>query len=87
MRPDPVKLLPQLNTRIEERIQNHIAFIDSYSLKKPVKYKNSFFDFPVVTSQEKTLEIHFLQDIEIITDNQFRTIYSEQPHFSIPTTE
>jgi modification methylase len=87
VRPEPANLLRLSNDRIEERIRNHIAFIDDYSSKRTIKHNNTFFDFPVVTSQEKRLEIHFLKDIEIQKDNRYHTIYSEQALFSFPTAD
>jgi modification methylase len=64
-----------------DRINNHLAFVQSCEAgKKELKYTNSYFGFPVMTAQEKELEIVFVRQIERDEDHLHRASYFED-HF------
>ncbi len=55
-----------LNDIINNRIQRHIAFINSIEKEKKDKlYLNVFYDFPVKTKQETAIRIDLLDNVEI----------------------
>jgi len=64
-----------------DRINNHLAFVQSCEAgSKELKYVNSYFGFPVMTAQEKELEIVFVRQIERDGDRLYRASYFED-HF------
>lgn len=51
-----------LNDINANRIRNHMLFIETRkSQGKPIRYWNDFFGFPVMTMQERQLQLHFLR--------------------------
>jgi hypothetical protein len=64
-----------------DRINNHLAFVQGCEAgSKELKYVNSYFGFPVMTAQEKELEIVFVRQIERDEDHFYRASYFED-HF------
>jgi DNA modification methylase len=67
------------------RINNHLSFVKKRLFEqKPFKHKNTYYGFPVITSQEK--ELLFSEVVEVKTDSynaSYITIYSEKPHSSL----
>lgn len=52
-----------LNQVTGNRIRNHLTFIEGRKAEdKPVRYWNDFFGFPVMTMQERELQLHFLRE-------------------------
>lgn len=48
-----------------ERIKDHLAFVQSCKAgNKELKYKNTYFGFPVMTAQEKELRLVFVKQVE-----------------------
>jgi hypothetical protein len=75
------------NARIDQRIRAHIDFVEqNQRLKKPFKYTNRHYQFPVKTRQETDIFINPLISIQAITGDGFEAIYSTQPDESIETT-
>ena len=64
-----------------DRINNHLTFVQSCEAgNKELKYVNSYFGFPVMTAQEKELEIVFVRQLERDGDRLYRASYFED-HF------
>jgi DNA modification methylase len=67
------------NKCIEDRIRNHIEFINSRnkdgsvngSLKESFKYYNKNYNFPVMTNQEINLKFDLLKDVKKTKDSEF----------------
>jgi len=68
----------------KNRIKQHLAFVTEREKKKEaLKYRNKYYNFPVVTRQETEL---FLNDLESVTkagDDEFRVSYLELPKKAI----
>ncbi len=59
-----------------DRIKNHLAFIQTCKAgNKELKYYNSYFGFPVMTAQEKELQLVFARQVEKGENHIFRTSY------------
>jgi DNA modification methylase len=66
-----------LNDRTAERMENHFAFIEEREAKgKPVKYRNSPHDMPVMTKQEEQLKLYRISGLPEITPEEIRFRYS-----------
>ena len=68
------------NYRINQRIDNHKAFVDQ-RIKEKYKFKhvNRYYDFPVMTRQEADLFINPLEEIEKINDHTLEVTYTATP--------
>ncbi len=67
-----------LNQVIEDRLEEHRAFIEQRLQKKgesSIKHQNQFHDFPVVTRQEKWIQLMAIKDIEIIQEHYYYVSY------------
>ncbi len=66
------------NARIIQRIQEHVDFISRYACdKREVKYKNSVYGFPVVTSQERDIRFPIVHNIAYSSESEeYMTSYS-----------
>ena len=76
------KVLATLNEYISDRFQRHITFIEEYSRKKgQPKHVNSYYGFPVVTSQEVKLRLRYVDKVEKIIGEtpEYRISYAEGP--------
>ncbi|MGB9498240.1 MAG: DNA-methyltransferase [Dissulfuribacterales bacterium] len=72
------KIVDFANHRIQERLQQHEAFIqDRIQAKKPFKHTNSHYGFPVIMNQEKNLMFHLLQSAEKTGKGCFKVTYSD----------
>lgn len=59
-----------------DRIKNHLAFIQTRKAgNKELKYENSYFGFPVMTSQEQELQIVFVRQVEKEEEHSYRASY------------
>jgi len=73
-------LLPYANHYMHERLQRHVAFvIRRLKEKGPLKHRNRFYGFPVVTAQERELILNELVGMEKIDKDTSRVHYSESP--------
>ncbi|KJR40193.1 modification methylase [Candidatus Magnetoovum chiemensis] len=65
----------------KSRIRKHQAFIENYlSNNGAVKHKNAHHDFYVVTSQEKQLQLSYVESAELIDDTLImkHSVYSDK---------
>ena len=54
-----------LNSRASQRLLDHIRFAKGYIAKKgPMKYKNPFYNFPVMTAPEASIQFPFIESVE-----------------------
>ncbi len=68
------------NSHIEDRLTQHVSFVaERIKTKGPLKHKNSFYGFPVMTAQETELMLHELKEIVPMSDAVFEVIYSQHP--------
>ena len=59
------------------RIQNHLSFTKNrIENKKPIKYANNNYNFPVVTSQEREMLFNKMVSFQEVGDNLFEALYS-----------
>jgi len=59
-----------------ERIKDHLAFVQTCKARnKELKYKNSYFGFPVMTAQEQELQFVFVRQVEKVKEHTFRASY------------
>ena len=73
------------NDRINDRLQNHRKFIEEYREKKgDPKHHNAFHGFPVITSQEKELELRYVSEIAQVEDLSFVVEYDAVRPISLP---
>lgn len=73
--------LDSINDKIRQRILNHERFVKNRIAEKgedSIKYVNKFFGFPVMTRQEKKLELQFAKSIQQIDNNSFEASYIQQ---------
>ncbi len=69
-----------INNAVRNRIVSHKEFVKKRIDEKgadSLKYTNEWFDFPVMTRQEKTLAIQFIKSIEESGNNTFTASYIE----------
>jgi DNA modification methylase len=68
------------NERINQRINNHRAFIDQRLSKHfEFKYLNKYYDFPVMTRQEVDLFFNPLEKTEKVDDHTMEVTYLSTP--------
>ncbi len=73
--------LELINNTIRKRILNHKEFINQRIEEKgieSVKHYNEWFDFPVMTRQEKDLTLQFVENIQKTDDNLFGASYVQE---------
>ena len=69
-------IVARANECISSRLDAHRAFIDARIRDgKPVKYLNEFLNVPVVTAQERDLQLHFLDSLETTGDCTYEVRY------------
>jgi len=68
------------NERINQRIHDHLAYLESRSADKgKFKYLNQHYKFPVMTRQEVELFINPLESIEQTAKNSMEVAYADVP--------
>jgi len=70
--------LDSINNKIRQRILNHKRFVKKRIAEKgkdSIKYVNKFFDFPVMTRQEKKLLLQFVKSIDKDDQKSFKASY------------
>lgn len=73
--------LTSINDTIRHRILNHKKFTEDRIEEKgenSVKYTNEFFDFPVMTRQEKKLILQFIKSIKQADKSSFEASYVQR---------
>jgi len=74
--------LGMINNTIRERILNHLKFVNQRIEEKgreSIKHFNEWFDFPVMTRQEKDLSLQFVESIQRIESNFYEASYIQEP--------
>lgn len=67
------------NNTIRKRLENHRAFAEDYEKnKKPMKYVNSNYNFPVMTKPETEILLNPIKKITFV-NNTYITDYSSSP--------
>ncbi len=72
----------EINSYIRNRILNHIYFIKQRADEKgreSLKYMNDYYNFRVVTSQERMIIINYLEAIKRTGDNLFEATHVAEP--------
>ncbi|NNL42970.1 MAG: site-specific DNA-methyltransferase [Desulfobacterales bacterium] len=68
------------NKYIHKRIEKHIDFVKNrIQTKGPMKHMNKYYQFPVITTQEKQLMIDELADVKQTGRNTFKVTYFDKP--------
>ena len=85
-RPYIIKRLTQsthpLNNKITQRLLDHIQFVKNHNLnKKPMKYQNLYYHFPVMTKQERSIQLPYIKSLKLTGHNGIVA----QHGFSSPT--
>lgn len=82
-----------LNSYNRQRITKHIDFVENYDLLKGgMKYTNSYFGFPVMTKQEREIQLAFLKAVSEVEKDVFEATYYDSAYikslnFKEPTLE
>jgi hypothetical protein len=67
------------NNIIDNRLKNHIEFVESRELEKgELKHKSTYYGFNVMTKQEKDIFIPKIDKINRIDDSEFNVIYYDE---------
>ncbi|MCE2502691.1 MAG: site-specific DNA-methyltransferase [Chlorobi bacterium] len=75
-------LLNDLNNYIRKRILNHLAFVETRKSRKgqdAFKHINIYYDFPVMTKQERKIILNFLESIDTVNNNLIIADYITEP--------
>ena len=65
---------------LRDRLRRHFAFVeDRIQTSGPLKYTNKHYGCPVVTSQEQSILLNDLKEVQESDDNIFEVTYSENP--------
>ncbi len=73
-------IVPFSNTVISRRLDHHRDFIaQRLENNKPVKHTNMHYNFPVITSQEKTLLLNRPLAVKKVSKNGFQVDYADGP--------
>ncbi len=68
------------NDYLRDRLKKHFAFFeDRIQTSGPLKYTNKHYGCPVVTSQEQSILLNDLKEVQESDDNIFEVTYSENP--------
>ena len=63
-----------------DRLQQHFGFVKNRIQNSgPLKYTNTHYGCPVVTSQEQCILLNDLKTVQACGDNTFEVIYSTEP--------
>ena len=64
----------------EHRLGRHRVFVQSQiDANKPLKHRNRYYDFPVMTSQETDLYFHHLKNSIELDDDRIAVNYTGKP--------
>lgn len=74
--------IKSLNNIVKERIQSHIEFIeDRKNSKKEIKHFNDNMNVPVITGQEKDMELTIIENIREIDSNLYEVKHTNDLNF------
>ena len=80
LRPTIRRIVDFSNGYLHDRLLRHLAFIKNRTQNSgPLKYRNKYYGFPVVTSQEQFILLNGLQEVQACGDNMFEVMYSTEP--------
>jgi len=72
------------NNYIHNRLKNHISFIKSrLETQKPIKHTNKWYNFPVITRQEKKLLLNNLKSLKKIRPDTIEISYDKKAQTGI----
>ena len=61
----------------QNRISSHIQFVENrLASGKPIKHKNVYYDFPVMTSQERDIRLNNALNVQKKSEENYEIIYS-----------
>ncbi len=77
---EAAKVIASLNGIVEERLNNHLRFVEKY-LKDtgPLKHTNRHYRFPVMTSQEEEIILNYIDAVDRGDGASYRIRYHEEP--------
>lgn len=65
-----IESVNDLNNKISKRLLDHIQYTKEYILKKGLmKHNNSYYNFPVMTAQETSIQIPYLKSVKLVDDD------------------
>jgi modification methylase len=77
------QIVPLANARILERLERHRLFVEECRHRgRELKYTNRFYDFPVISRQEREILIEYLLSLVRVDDLSWRIDYA--PQLSLP---
>lgn len=79
--------VPEMNQLISSRYSQHLDFVQDYSKRKgALKHHNSYLNCDVVTSQEESLELHYITSIDKNKGNElsYTCHYEESSNLKTP---
>ena len=70
------------NNHLHNRLLKHLEFVKNRIQNSgQLKYRNRYYDFPVVTSQEQSILLNGLTEVQACGDNTFEVTYSTEPQY------
>lgn len=82
---DTLGLRSSLNSRIADRFQAHLRYVETYGkTHDPMRYTSRHYGFPVMTRQETDILIRYLQEIRPAGDSGFIVSYCAEPSIQGP---
>lgn len=80
IRPMARQIVDFSNDYLRDRLRRHFEFVeDRIQTSGPLKYTNRYYECPVVTSQEQSILLNGLKEVQASDDNIFEVRYSEKP--------
>ncbi len=73
------RIVDHANQRIEQRLKDHLAFVQERAKSKQIKHINANYGFPVVSKQEKELLLNPLISVDTRDRNTIEVGYSDRP--------
>jgi hypothetical protein len=72
-------IVPEANERILERLERHRLFVeDCRRSGRELKHVNRFYDFPVISRQEREILFHHLRSLKGPEDLHWRIDYAKE---------
>ena len=70
------------NRYLSDRILKHFEFVKNrIQTSGRLKYRNKYYDSPVMTSQEQSILLNGLKEVQARGDNTFEVMYSMEPEY------
>ncbi|MDJ0782201.1 MAG: site-specific DNA-methyltransferase [Desulfosarcinaceae bacterium] len=75
--PDPGAFRRRASEHIDRRLADHLAFVEMCQAKgKPLRHRNEFYGFPVMTRQETRLRLPRPVQIDLAGENRWHVTYA-----------